>query len=373
VLMYDALGFSRTHPDYVAARRALDKLLVVNDQESFCQPCVSPVWDTALACHALLEVRTIPAEQAANTGLKWLLPLQVLDFVGDWGAQRPDVRPGGWAFQYQNPYYPDLDDTAVIVMAMGQAQRKNDGQTFDDAIVRGREWVVGLQSDDGGWGSFDVNNNHAYLNNIPFSDHGALLDPPTEDLTGRCVSMMAQLGDGLETSEELSRGVAFLRQTQRPDGSWYGRWGMNYIYGTWSALWALDVAALDRDAPEMRRAAGWLASIQNPDGGWGEDGTSYDLGYVGYVQALSTASQTAWALLGLMAAGRIEDESVAQGIGYLLRTQSPDGFWEEKRHTATGFPRVFFLRYHGYAKYFPLWALARYRNLTSGLPAGSGR
>ncbi len=372
VLMYDALGFAPDHPDYVAARRSIDKLLVITDYEAYCQPCVSPVWDTALACHALLEAGTVPAEQAADAGLKWLLPLQVLDFVGDWGSRRPDVRPGGWAFQYVNPYYPDLDDTAVIVMAMDRAQRASGELAFTLAIERGREWVIGLQSDDGGWGAFDADNNHAYLNNIPFADHGALLDPSTEDLTGRCVAMLAQLGDGPETSERLRSGVNFLRRAQRQDGSWYGRWGMNYIYGTWSALWALDIAALDSEAPEMRRAANWLASIQNPDGGWGEEGTSYDLGHDGHKAAPSTASQTAWALLGLMAAGRFGHDCVARGVGYLVQTQAQDGFWQEERHTATGFPRVFFLRYHGYAKYFPLWALARYRNLTSGLPVSFG-
>ena len=366
VLMYDALGLSRAHPNYVAARRAIDKLLVVNGDEIYCQPCVSPVWDTALTCQALFETGAPSAMKAAVAGLAWLRPLQVLDFVGDWGAQRPHVRPGGWAFQYVNPYYPDLDDTAVIVMAMDRARRTSGDPSFDAAIARGREWVVGLRSRNGGWGAFDADNNHAYLNNIPFSDHGAMLDPPTEDLTGRCVSMLAQLGETPATSKALDEGVAFLRRTQLPDGSWYGRWGMNYIYGAWSALCALSAAGLTREAPEMKRAASWLLAIQNPDGGWGEDGASYKLDYHGYEAAPSTASQTSWALLGLMAAGEGDSDGVARGIGYLLRAQTPEGAWQEQRFTATGFPRVFYLRYHGYAKFFPLWALARYRNLDSG-------
>ncbi len=366
VEMYDALGFSHNDPNYVSARRALDKLLVVGDEEAYCQPCVSPVWDTALACHALLEAGTEPAVAAADAGLDWLLPLQILDLVGDWGAVRPNVRPGGWAFQYANAYYPDLDDTAVIVMAMDRSRRLAETRKFDTAIDRAREWVVGLQSDGGGWGAFDANNNYTYLNNIPFADHGALLDPPTEDLTGRCVSMLAQLGETTATSRLLGSGVDFLRRTQRADGSWYGRWGMNYIYGTWSAVGALNIAGLGPTSPEMSRAVDWFAAIQNADGGWGEDGASYDLGYKGHQSAPSTASQTAWALLGLMAAGATDRACVARGIDYLLKTQGNDGFWPEQRFTATGFPRVFYLRYHGYAKYFPLWALARYRNLMSG-------
>jgi squalene-hopene/tetraprenyl-beta-curcumene cyclase len=220
--------------------------------------------------------------------------------VGDWAAQRPDVRPGGWAFQYNNAYYPDLDDTAVVVMAMDRAQRTRGNRTFQQAIERGVEWVQGLQSQNGGWGAFDADNNALYLNNIPFSDHGALLDPPTEDVTGRCVSMLAQLG---ERGSALRAGLEFLRRTQRGDGSWFGRWGLNYIYGTWSSLCALRMA-LPAEAPEIRRATAWLIAIENAGGGWGEDGSSYKLDYSEYEPAPSTASQTAWALLGLMAAGR---------------------------------------------------------------------
>jgi squalene-hopene/tetraprenyl-beta-curcumene cyclase len=366
LLMFETLGYSRAHPNYTAARRAIEKLLVVGSDEAYCQPCVSPVWDTALACHTLFDVGSRPAMNGADAGLNWLRPLQVLDLPGDWTAQRPHVRPGGWAFQYANAHYPDLDDTAVIVMAMDRAQKASGGASFQTAIERGREWTAGLQSRNGGWGAFDADNNYGYLDNIPFSDHGALLDPPTEDLTGRCVSMLAQLGEAPATSVALRDGLAFLRRTQRGDGSWYGRWGVNYIYGTWSALCGLNITGLDRGAPEMRKAAGWLASIQNPDGGWGEDGTSYKLDYQGYEAAPSTASQTAWALLGLMAAGEVESASVARGIGFLIRTQAQNGFWNEDRYTATGFPRVLYLRYHGYPKFFPLWALARYRNLKSG-------
>jgi squalene-hopene/tetraprenyl-beta-curcumene cyclase len=365
-MMYDALGFGRNNPDYVTARGSLEKLLIVKDDETYCQPCVSPVWDTALVCHTLLEVGGKPAVEGAVAGLKWLQPLQVLDVAGDWIAQRPQVRPGGWAFQYANPHYPDLDDTAVVVMAMDRAQGLLGSTEFQPAIDRGREWVCGLQSRNGGWGAFDADNNYLYLNNIPFSDHGALLDPPTEDVTGRCVSMLAQLGERPETSPILHSGLDYLRRTQLADGSWYGRWGMNYIYGTWSVLCSLNAAGFDPASLTIRKAVDWLASIQNADGGWGEDGTSYKLDYRGYEPRPSTASQTAWALIGLMAGGAIRHPAVARGIDFLLRTQGADGLWAEERYTATGFPRVFYLRYHGYAKFFPLWALARYKNLMEG-------
>jgi squalene-hopene/tetraprenyl-beta-curcumene cyclase len=340
--------------------------LVYYAVSAYCQPCVSPVWDTALVCHALLEAGTQPAADAVAAGLKWLQPLQVLDVAGDWVERRPQARPGGWAFQYANPHYPDLDDTAVVVMAMDRAEDRFGDTRFRAAIDRGREWVLPLQSSNGGWAAFDADNNHLYLNNIPFSDHGALLDPPTEDVTGRCVSMLAQLGERTETNFALRAALAYLRRTQLADGSWYGRWGMNYIYGTWSVLSGLNAAGIDPMAAEMRKAVGWLVSIQNADGGWGEDATSYKLDYRAYEAAPSTASQTAWALLGLMAGGAAASPAVARGVDFLVRMQGTDGFWAEERYTATGFPRVFYLRYHGYSKLFPLWALARYRNVTAG-------
>ena len=360
VMMFDVLG---NNTNAGVARHAIEKLLVVSSNEAYCQPCVSPVWDTGLACHALLEVGNDEARASALRGLDWLLPRQVLDVAGDWTTRRPHVRPGGWAFQYANPHYPDLDDTAVVVMAMDRARRSGAGNRYDQAIERAVEWVEGLQSRNGGWAAFDVDNVYDYLNNIPFADHGALIDPPTEDVTARCVSMLAQLGETLDRSRSLSRGVEYLRGTQTPDGSWYGRWGLNYIYGTWSVLCALNACGIDHGSAEIRKAANWLVSIQNSDGGWGEDGTSYKLDYRGHEPASSTSSQTAWALLGLMASGDIDHPAVARGVQYLSQTQAENGFWAEERYTATGFPRVFYLRYHGYRKFFPLWAIARYRYL----------
>lgn len=371
VLMFDALGYSRDHPDYVMARQAIDRLLVLRDDEAYCQPCVSPVWDTTLVVHALLEVGTPEAVAHAGEGLKWLKPRQILDIKGDWAIQRPGVRPGGWAFQYDNPHYPDLDDTAAVVLAMARFDHSprrlvdEAGQPVDfvNAVERGREWVLGLQSKNGGWGAFDADNTREYLNHVPFADHGALLDPPTADVTARCVGMLALL-DRPGDAEPLQRGLQFLRKEQRADGSWYGRWGMNYIYGTWSVLCALRAAGVPLDAPECRRAANWLLSIQSEDGGWGEHESSYTLGDDGHRSGPCTASQTAWAVLALMASGDVSNPAVERGIAYLIRTQQADGFWDEPEFTATGFPRVFYLRYHGYSKFFPLWALARYRRLT---------
>jgi squalene-hopene/tetraprenyl-beta-curcumene cyclase len=366
VLMFDALDCPKDNESVQTARASIDKLLVIKEDEAYCQPCLSPVWDTALVAHTLLDVGGQDCEHRALSSLDWLRPLQVLDTMGDWAARRPDIRPGGWAFQYANPYYPDLDDTAVVVMAMDRASARVSGELRDkyrEAIDRGREWIIGMQSENGGWAAFDADNEYYYLNQIPFSDHGALLDPPTADVTARCVSMLAQLGARRGENQALDKGIAYLLKAQEKDGSWYGRWGMNYIYGTWSSLCALNVAGIPASSPEMRGAVQWLLSIQNADGGWGEDGVSYKLHYKGHEPAPSTASQTAWALLGLMAAGEVDHPSVANGIRYLIDTHGENGLWKEARFTATGFPRVFYLRYHGYSKFFPLWAIARYRNL----------
>jgi squalene-hopene/tetraprenyl-beta-curcumene cyclase len=363
VMMYEALGYGPEHPPRAITRRGIDKLLVIHDDEAYCQPCVSPIWDTALTCHALSEANDEESLRKLDQGLDWLLPKQELELKGDWAVKRPDLRPGGWAFQYANPHYPDLDDTAVVVMAMDRSRRRTGRKDYDEAIDRAKEWILGMQSSDGGWAAFDVDNLEYYLNNIPFSDHGALLDPPTEDVTARCVSMLAQLGETQESSPALASGIAYLRQTQLPDGSWYGRWGLNYVYGTWSVLCALNAAGIDHQDPMFRKAVDWLFSIQNQDGGWGEDASSYRLDYKRFDGAPSTASQTGWALLGLMAAGEVENPAVERGMRYLITTQTEKGVWDEQRYTATGFPRVFYLRYHGYSKFFPLWALARYRNL----------
>ncbi|WP_296612929.1 squalene--hopene cyclase [Sphingomonas sp.] len=357
VMMFDLLGYTEDHPVRAIARKSVENLLVIKEDEAYCQPCVSPVWDTALAAHAMLEAGGEANIASADAALDWLKPRQVLEVMGDWAEERPGVRAGGWAFQYNNAHYPDLDDTAVVVMAMDRA-----GTADRMPIDRGVEWTVGLQSKNGGWGAFDADNAYDYLNNLPFADHGALLDPPTADVSARCVSMLAQLGEASD-SPRMTAAIDYLRREQEPDGSWFGRWGVNYIYGTWSVLCALNAAGLGTDDPMVARAAGWLTAIQNVDGGWGEDCNSYDLDRTGHVPAPSTASQTAWALLGLMAAGEVDSDAVARGIDWLATNQDADGLWGQEYYTGGGFPRVFYLRYHGYPKYFPLWAMARYRNL----------
>ncbi|CAN5467212.1 squalene--hopene cyclase [soil metagenome] len=360
VMMFDCLGYAPDHPHRAIARASVEKLLVVGEDEAYCQPCVSPVWDTALAAHAMMEAGGDANERRAAAALAWLKRLQVLDVKGDWADEKPGVRPGGWAFQYNNAHYPDLDDTAVVVMAMDRARARG-GDDFEEAIARGREWTVGLQSRDGGWGAFDADNSYHYLNNIPFADHGALLDPPTADVSARCISMLAQLGE--TDTPAMASALTYLEKEQATDGSWFGRWGVNYVYGTWSALCALNAAGVDPQSPIVRKGAGWLIATQNVDGGWGEDCDSYDLAYKGYTPAPSTASQTGWALLGLMAAGEVDHPAVERGVRYLMATQRDDGLWGQEHYTGGGFPRVFYLRYHGYPAYFPLWAVARYRNL----------
>ncbi len=357
VMAFDALGYARDHPDLVTARGAIAKLLVIGEDEAYCQPCVSPIWDTSLSAHALLESGSADARAAVHRANAWLKDRQVLDVVGDWANRRPELRPGGWAFQYWNDYYPDVDDTAVVAMAL----HREDPTKYREALDRAAEWVIGMQSASGGWGAFDAENEHVYLNHIPFADHGALLDPPTEDVSARCVGMLVQMGYALD-HPAVARGLAYLRRTQLADGSWFGRWGTNYVYGTWSAINAfLAVGETARNSPTVRRGVEYLLRAQAADGGWGEDGATYYPHERGTSKA-STASQTAWAVLGLLNAGEAEHPAVARGIAYLLRTQTSDGTWDEPWYTAVGFPRVFYLRYHGYRAFFPLYALARYRN-----------
>ncbi len=355
VMMYDTLGYPPDHPDAAIAWAAVRKLLVIEDDRAYCQPCLSPIWDTGLAGHAMAE-----AGADVSTACDWLKPRQINDVVGDWAVRRPDLRPGGWAFQYANPHYPDVDDTAVVGMLL---HRQGD-PAHAESIDRAREWIIGMQSSDGGWGAFEPENTHHYLNHIPFADHGALLDPPTADVTARCVSFLAQIGMGND-NPVMAKALAYLRREQEKDGSWFGRWGTNYIYGTWSALCALNAAGLGPDDPAVKRAADWLVSVQREDGGWGEDEESYADAPPGRHKE-STASQTAWAVLGLMAAGAVDHPAVVRGIGYLSQTQRADGEWMELPYTAVGFPRVFYLRYHGYRLYFPLLAMARFQNLKRG-------
>ncbi len=356
------LGYPPDHPHRKIAKQALEKLLVVHADKAYCQPCVSPVWDSALAALAMQEVGDASARAAAIRALDWLKARQLLNEPGDWQVRRPDLPGGGWPFQFGNAHYPDLDDTAAIAWAM---HRANQPERYGESLRRALDWLVGMQSTNGGFAAFDVDNTHYNLNYIPFADHGALLDPPTSDVTARTIAVMA-LAQRPQDAQALARAIEFLRKEQEPDGSWFGRWGTNYIYGTWSVLMALALAGIDHADASVRRAVGWLTSCQNPDGGWGESNDSYLPAQRRPMQkAPSNAYQTAWALLALLSAGEVGSLAVSRGIDYLLSTQQEDGLWSDPTFTAPGFPRVFYLKYHGYCAYFPLWALAAYRNLAA--------
>ncbi len=353
------LGHGEDDPHRRVAKQALQNLLVDRGDDAYCQPCVSPVWDTGLACLALQEEGSDTSLHAAERGLRWLQPLQTADDQpADWRASRPVRCGGGWAFQYRNEYYPDLDDTAVVAWAMAQSAACANYRTN---IERAADWLVIMQSRDGGFASFDADNTYYYLNHIPFADHGALLDPPTSDVSARVVTILARLQRPQDRTA-LDRALHYLRREQEAEGCWYGRWGTNYIYGTWSVLTAFRYAGVSTKDPAVQRAVDWLQRMQHDDGGWGETNDSYFDRSLAGKMSRSTPYQTAWALLALLAAGAQHSPVVTRGIAYLLRTQQPDGLWEDRSATAPGFPRVFYLRYHGYSAYFPLWTLASYRN-----------
>jgi squalene-hopene/tetraprenyl-beta-curcumene cyclase len=357
VMALYTLGYSEDHPKMAEGLKEIELLGIEEADRFHLQPCLSPVWDTCLAMNALVESALPPDHPALLTAAAWLLQEQILR-RGDWQVKRPDLPAGGWPFQFRNDFYPDTDDSAVVLMALKKVALP-DRADIREAIETGLEWFLGMQSSNGGWGSFDADNTRLLLNNIPFADHGALLDPPTEDLAGRGLEMLGTYGETL-AHPRAARALDFVKRTQDPRGGWYGRWGANYIYGTWSVLRGLQAIGEDLNAPYVRRAVRWLESCQNADGGWGETLQSYtDPALAG--RGESIPSQTAWALLGLLAAGEASNPAVAKGIQYLLETQRSDGSWDDPFWNATGFPRVFFLKYHLYPVYFPLWALGVYR------------
>lgn len=350
------LGYDRKDPLCQMARSAIDRLVVEREEDAYCQPCVSPVWDTALALLALEESGEC-GEDPIRKGLDWLRAKQVTDVYGDWALQRPQLAPGGWAFQYANPHYPDLDDTAVVGWVIDRSKFR---MHYIESIHKSADWTAGMQSQNGGFGSFDADNTHYYLNEIPFADHGALLDPPTSDVSAHVLGFLGRLNRG-QDRESVARCLCFLRSEQETNGAWFGRWGTNYLYGTTHVLIGLEEARLDMSADWIQKAAHWLMEQQREDGGWGEGNDTYFHPERAGRGTESTAFQTAWALLGLMAAGHAGSLSVQRGVDYLVRTQNQQGSWLDRDFTAPGFPRVFYLKYHGYSLYFPLWALSRYR------------
>ena len=359
-----SLGAPEDDPDFIRTMQAIEDLVLEKEEETYCQPCVSPIWDTCLSLTAMTEAGAQPDHPAIQQAVDWLLDQQI--FVnGDWSDQARDLAPGGWAFQFENDQYPDVDDTGMVLMSLIRAGA-HDKELKIKRINQAVNWVLGMQNPDGSWGAFDIANDHEILNNLPFADHGALVDPGTADLTARCVELLAMLGYD-QNFPPLHKALEFLESDQEEFGAWYGRWGVNYIYGTWSVLSAVGILGEDVAKPYIRKAVEWLKEIQNNDGGWGESCNSYDDPIL-RGKGESTASQTAWGLLGLMAVGEVDCVQVERGIDYLVRTQNEVGEWDEDAYTGTGFPRVFYLRYHGYSRYFPLWALASYARLRRGLP-----
>jgi squalene-hopene/tetraprenyl-beta-curcumene cyclase len=367
VLALIALGYPPEDPLTAREIRFFDSYEIEERDTMRLQPCISPVWDTAIAMVSLEEAGLPAAHPALTRAAGWLLEKQILG-PGDWQAKNPDVPPGGWAFEFRNDFFPDVDDTAFVLMALGRVDSPERGRQ-ESAIRRGTTWLLSMQNRDGGWGAFDKNNDMELLTYVPFADHNAMLDPSTADVTARVIEWLGQLG-WPSSHPVMRRAMEFLEHDQTSEGPWYGRWGVNYIYGSSGVLRALDKFGLAR-REDSRRAAEWIKSVQNRDGGFGESIASYeDAKQKG--KGVSTASQTAWALIGLLAVCGAEDPAVERAVSYLVETQNSDGTWNEREFTGTGFPQVFYLKYHLYRNSFPLYALARFRNLREGRNLWSG-
>ncbi|MBI1830848.1 MAG: squalene--hopene cyclase [Planctomycetes bacterium] len=381
IISLHCLGYGNETPEMDYALKQLDDLMLEEDDALRVQPCFSPVWDTALSLNALAMTGTPPSDPAVTRAARWLVEREVRR-PGDWTLMNPGAEPAGWFFEYNNGFYPDIDDTAMVLMGLARSgkawhstplagsrslrassEREAADAANDDDLIpaarRGLNWLLHMQNQDGGWAAFDRDINHEILTKVPFADHNAMLDPSCPDITARVLEALGQYGIAVG-HPQVDRAIAFIATTQDPRGCWIGRWGVNYIYGTWQVLLGLEAAGFDMTQPMVRRAVAWLQSVQQPCGGWGETCQSYnDPSLAG--QGLVTASQTAWALLGLIAAGEADSECVHRGIQSLIATQRPDGNWHEDQFTGTGFPKVFYLKYHMYRLYFPLMALARYK------------
>jgi len=351
-------------PQFIRAMDEFEALGIEDEETLRMQPCKSPVWDTAYALFALGECGVPAAEPRMVAAAEWILQKQVTH-KGDWSVKNPKAAPGGWYFEFNNEFYPDVDDTAMVNLGLSQVEHPN-GRYQHETVQRATDWVLSMQCKNGGFASFDKDNDRMVFQHIPFADHNAMLDPPTVDITGRVLEMLAAYG---YSSDEVAvkRAIKFIKHEQEPDGSWFGRWGVNYVYGTMQVLRGLQAMGMDFHEPCIQHGAEWLRSIQNPDGGWGETCGSYDDATIKGIGP-STPSQTAWAVLGLLAASDTRSDSVARGVAYLLRTQKKDGSWDEPVFTGTGFPRVFYLKYHMYRQYFPLLALTTYAKVLTGSP-----
>jgi squalene-hopene/tetraprenyl-beta-curcumene cyclase len=345
-------GYPIDHPVMKAGLHGLDIFTTEDRGFTWLEACQSPVWDTALAVMALADAGVARDDDTLVRAADWLLDRQIVDVAGDWAVKRRRLAPGGWAFEYHNVNYPDVDDTAICALALGRVKHPDPGRV-ERAVALGLEWMVGMQSDGGGWGAFDADNTRALVRKLPFCDFGEVIDPPSADVTAHALEALAQ-----EKSQSTASGQRWLLDEQEADGSWFGRWGVNYVYGTSAALCALAEAGVASDHESVRRAAEWLEQHQNADGGWGEDCRSYvDPAWIG--RGESTPSQTAWALLGLHAAGKARSPAAKRGIEWLVATQTPEGTWDEPQYTGTGFPGDFYINYHLYRLVFPVMALGR--------------
>jgi len=354
-----SLGYSLEHPVIAGGLKGLEGFIVEDSSTLRLQPATSPVWDTAWAMIALSESGLPSDHPALVKAAHWLLEEEI-QTGGDWQVKNRRTKPGCWAFEFENDLYPDIDDTAVVPRALLKVKLpQTDEERKTDAIKRGLRWVIGMQSRNGGWAAFDRDNNKRFLSRIPFADFMTPLDPTSPDVTAHAIELLGELS---AESFSLKRAVTYLRHCQETDGAWYGRWGVNYIYGTGLVLAALQAAGEDMKEGYVRCAVSWLESCQNSDGGWGESCHTYE-DPLCRGKGPSTASQTAWALMGLTAAGEHTGNAVKKGINYLVSTQKEDGSWQEDAYTGTGFPKAFYLRYDLYRLYFPLIALARYKAL----------
>jgi len=356
IIALRCLGYSVDDPQFIRAMDEFEKLGIEEGDTFRMQPCMSPVWDTAYALFAMGEAGVPATDPRLVKCANWILQKQVRK-PGDWKIKNPKGEPGGWYFEFNNEFYPDVDDSAMVCLALSRVEHPN-GRYQSESVQRAIDWIFSMQCKDGGWASFDKDNDRMVFQYVPFADHNAMLDPATVDITGRILECLATYGYD-QNHPAVKRAIKFIRKQQEPDGSWFGRWGVNYIYGTMQVLRGLEAMAVDPNDPMVQQAAEWMRSVQNSDGGWGETVGSYDdpnLRGTGD----STASQTAWAIMGLLAVGDTRSECVARGMAYLLRTQSKDGSWDERFFTGTGFPRVFYLKYHLYSEYFPLIALTTY-------------
>lgn len=371
IMAYKCLGYPDDHPALLHEITELEKFVIEDGDEIRVMPCVSPTWDTAISINALLESGLSNEHAAIQKSVDWLISKQILHW-GDWAVQVPNVSPGGWAFEFDNRFYPDVDDTFMVMMAIYKACCPN-GEPWTqappkarEALKKGLDWVFAMQNRDGSWGSFDKDNDKMIFQFVPFADHNAMLDPGTSDITARAVEMAGYFGVNKD-DPRIQKALAYIRKEQESDGSWFGRWGVNYIYGTWQSLQGMAKIGEDMSSVVIRRAVNWLKNVQNPDGGWGESCASYESSRKYKAEGPSTASQTAWALLGLVQSGDHNAVEVRRGVDFLLDSQREDGSWDEPWFTGTGFPQVFYLRYHLYCHYFPLWALGRYRQQTDKL------